>query len=511
MDSPGIIAVVYTHLGRFPEIKAAGGFLAVWALFWWVRYYRSWIDLPAVGPKGFLASRWSGLKWPANCDQLLNEGYLKHGDYAFQVRTRDKWEVCVCNDDMVREYQVLSDEYASLDAVSEDLFQTVYTCPGVADSLKHVPVAALSKAVVWSRNRTTGKHSTYFQELVKEQEIGLKAELSVPPGEWKEFNCLSVALALMLRMIGRVLVGNPLCRDPDAISLFMRYGSAVPVSGHQISWLPRILRPFLGPRFAASRMQVELSNLIVDDMMRNADAKDDQLTLAQWVWRWTERETPGEFTPFDVAGLLVSSIFGAVHTAGSVLTKTLYELTQRPEYIEILRSEVEQAISEHGGVGRESIEAMTKLDSFIKEIMRLQPVGPAAVHRVMKKDYTFKNGVKLPKGTLVYAPNTQLHMDERHYDQPKEFDALRFHKLGQESGKPNNYKIAGSSPKTRQFGDGKHACPGKQLAADLLRIIMAHFLLNFDVRKCDEAASYPPMEQRGMSIRQRTSTTNLKA
>jgi hypothetical protein len=105
---------------------------------------------------------------------------------------------------MVREYQVLSDEYASLDAVSEDvsspshqraqiqrdiltyrypqLFQTMYTCPGVADSLKHVPVAALSKAVVWSRNRTTGKHSTYFQELVKEQEFGLKAELDVSSG-----------------------------------------------------------------------------------------------------------------------------------------------------------------------------------------------------------------------------------------------------------------------------------------------------------------------------------------
>jgi cytochrome P450 monooxygenase len=48
-------------------------------------------------------------------------------------------------------------------------------------------------------------------------------------------------------------------------------------------------------------------------------------------------------------------------------------------------------------------------------------------------------------------------MDERLYDQPEEFDALRFHKLGQVSGKPNNYKLAGSSPKTRQFGDGKHA------------------------------------------------------
>jgi cytochrome P450 monooxygenase len=79
------------------------------------------------------------------------------------------------------------------------------------------------------------------------------------------------------------------------------------------------------------------------------------------------------------------------------------------------------------------------------------------VHRIIKKDFTFTNGLKLPKGTLVFAPNTQLHMDERYYDNPEEFDAFRFHKLGKQSDKPSNYKIAGSTPRTRQFGDGKHA------------------------------------------------------
>lgn len=52
-------------------------------------------------------------------DNTDNE--FKHGDYAFQVRTRNRWEVCICNDDMVREYQTLGPEFASLDAVSEDV------------------------------------------------------------------------------------------------------------------------------------------------------------------------------------------------------------------------------------------------------------------------------------------------------------------------------------------------------------------------------------------------------
>jgi hypothetical protein len=51
--------------------------------------------------------------------------------------------------------------------------------------------------------------------------------------------------------------------------------------------------------------------------------------------------------------------------------------------------------------------------------------------------------------------------------------------------------------------------PGKQLAADLLRLILAHFLLKFDIRKCDEDSSYPSLEQRRMSIKQRTPSPSV--
>lgn len=46
----------------------------------------------------------------------------------------------------------------------------------------------------------------------------------------------------MLRLLGRVLIGEPLCRDPLAMDLIVRYGVAVPVSGARISWLPTVLQ-----------------------------------------------------------------------------------------------------------------------------------------------------------------------------------------------------------------------------------------------------------------------------
>lgn len=42
------------------------------------------------------------------------------------------------------------------------------------------------------------------------------------------------------------------------------------------------------------------------------------------MWRWVQKEAPGEYTQTDVAGLLVSSIFGSVHTAGTVRTPLSY-------------------------------------------------------------------------------------------------------------------------------------------------------------------------------------------
>jgi hypothetical protein len=86
------------------------------------------------------------------------------------------------------------------------------------------------------------------------------------------------------------------------------------------------------------------------------------------LWRRSHRRLGMDLSKYVLSSMILIEI--------QVLTKCFYELSQRLELIEDLRSEVKQAIRDHGGVCRESIEAMTKLDSFIKETMRLQPVGP---------------------------------------------------------------------------------------------------------------------------------------
>ncbi|KAJ5766300.1 uncharacterized protein N7511_003916 [Penicillium nucicola] len=506
LESWNVGSATKSHLNNTLLSRLAVAFIVYQVIAGWYRYYRSWVNLPVVGAKGLISSRKEGWRWAENGMRILQEGYEKYGDSAFQFRTARRWEVCLCDDALVKEYMSLNDDYMSLDAFNERMFETRYTAPGFAHSLHHIPVPVLSKALAWSRVRTSGKDDLYFQELVDELQFALGSEIPVTSNrDWQELNCLHLGLGLMLRLISKVLVGDPLCRDPVAVNLFVKYGSAVPVSGPKIAWLPTFLKPLLGPYFAASRMHTQLSKLVAQQIRQAEGKTKEPQNIGDWMWKWVEEEAAGVYNEIHVAQLVIAALFGSVHSAGMVLATCLFEITLRPEYIEPLQEEAKRAERQFGVLGREAIESMTKLDSFIKECQRYRPLAPASLVRVATQDYTFKNGLTIPKGTSVLTPNLPMLRDEQYYDRPHEFDGFRFHRLGQATGRPDSFKIAGLSPKSRQFGDGRHTCPGKQLAADMLRLILAHILLNFDIAGLDTklSSTYPTIDQRFIFIRKR--------
>ena len=154
--------------------------------------------------------------------------------------------MCICNETMVAEMQAVPDSIFSLNGFNEEYFQTEYTSPGFVDSKPTVPVPVLAKALAWARQRVSSETDPYFSGLVEELKYGLEMELSdgdVKRDEWQQVNCFQFSSHLMLRLIARLLFGCPLCRDPEAIDLFSRYGAAVPSSGQLIAWLPKIIRP----------------------------------------------------------------------------------------------------------------------------------------------------------------------------------------------------------------------------------------------------------------------------
>lgn len=108
--------------------------------------------------------------------------------------------------------------------------------------------------------------------------------------------------------------------------------------------------------------------------------------------QWLLDEGRDKGTPFDnIVEKVLLVNFGAIHTSSGVstahsstrspllthhwpftqtFTHALYNLAAYPEYIQPLREEVEDIIAEEGWT-KTSLGKMRKVDSFLKESMRL--------------------------------------------------------------------------------------------------------------------------------------------
>lgn len=65
------------------------------------------------------------------------------------------------------------------------------------------------------------------------------------------------------------------------------------------------------------------------------------------------------------------------------------------------------------------------------------------------------------------------------YDNALEFDPYRYVRM-RESGEENKAHLVSTSPDHLGFGHGVHACPGRFMAANEIKILLCHLLLKYD-------------------------------
>jgi hypothetical protein len=84
--------------------------------------------------------------------------------------------------------------------------------------------------------------------------------------------------------------------------------------------------------------------------------------------------------------------FAAIHTTSSALTHVLFDLAAHPDYAEILREEIDAVVAEEnhpqGRLLKTSISKLKKLDSFIKESQRVNPIQLSSLRFPVSSGYT---------------------------------------------------------------------------------------------------------------------------
>ena len=226
---------------------------------------------------------------------------------------------------------------------------------------------------------------------------------------------------------------------------------------------PRVIRGFVAP-FTKGVRELHADRQVVKSFVRprveerieqlNTGTKSPPDDILQWFFKNApEQRNDIEWHARQQLGLSVASI----HTTGMLLAQCLFDLATHVEYQDILRSELVDKLETDGNhVRKQMITKLKKLDSFVREVMRLAPPGLTSLNRLVTAEHgiTLSNGVHLAKGSYISAPSAQVAMDPSLWTDPEKFDGLRFFRLRQAAGNENKYQLVTVNQDSVVWGQG---------------------------------------------------------
>ncbi|RHZ80793.1 hypothetical protein Glove_132g14 [Diversispora epigaea] len=176
-----------------------------------------------------------------------------------------------------------------------------------------------------------------------------------------------------------------------------------------------------------------------------------------------------------ICEVLAQLIFGSVHTTARHIAGALYDFAGRPELWDDIYEEQAKIDKECNGVlAIEHVDRMVKLDSFMRESIRTFGDVAGIIHRCMEDSYTFKNNTTIPKDRIVYIYLNDSYYNKVYGPEPRSFQPY--------------YGLNNKIPATKidknyyAFGAGKHACPGRFLAINEIKICMHKLILNYHIK-----------------------------
>ncbi|KAF2122026.1 cytochrome P450 [Lophiotrema nucula] len=204
----------------------------------------------------------------------------------------------------------------------------------------------------------------------------------------------------------------------------------------------------------------------------------------QWLMDEAWNEKDGQ--PDALVHRLLVLALASVHTTSMTAVQALFDLIAYPEYQQPLRAEILQALQEDGGWKKTTLTKLRKMDSFMKESQRLNGPSLLGFKRAVMEPITLSDGVVLPKGIHLVFPVVPIAL-ESVSPHPEKFDGFRYYRERQQPGHANLHQFAMTDKDNMHFGHGKYSCPGRFFATHSIKILLAHLLLDYDLKFPDGA------------------------
>ncbi|THC96863.1 hypothetical protein EYZ11_003687 [Aspergillus tanneri] len=322
--------------------------------------------------------------------------------------------------------------------------------------------------------------------LSEETSLSLKQLIGDSP-EWKECYLGKTVLDLTTRLSTRVFLGEKLSRDQNWLNLSLAYTmTAMNAAQTLLKWpsiLQRLANRFLPECIQQRAMLQSIRDVLEPEINKRKKTKmaalraGEKAPSSKDTLDWMDEIARGR--PFDLVFGQLQLGFVAIHTTSMLLTDVLLDICAHPEYIPRLREEVFQVLREDGWK-KTSMYKLKRVDSFIKETLRLSP-----------QSMILPDGTKIPKGTSFMVPTRTVMLDPQVYPDPDRFDGERFFRQRFEN--ETRAQLVTASIDYLGFGYGKHACPGRFLAANEIKVALCHLLLKYDFKFVDGGSRPEPL------------------
>ncbi|KAL2023330.1 hypothetical protein VTK56DRAFT_3068 [Thermocarpiscus australiensis] len=447
----------------------------------------------------------------SRASELYLDGYKKFKNSVFRIVTSNKFTVIVVPPKFLGELRKLPDDVVSFDGAIDQTMHTKYTKIMTGQALiPHTVKTSLTPALV-----------RLNPSVAEEVQESFRRELP-PCDDWTPININQKLLRIVALVSGRVFIGSELSRSEEYLDAAINYTVEVMQARQAIEKMRPWLRPLAAGRLPEVRklnQRIKQADKFLRPIvaarrrMGPSEKPDDML---QWII-----DSQGKFKNYsteELARLQLGISFAAIHTTTLTTTNVFYNIAAYPEYTQDLRDEVRQCLAENGGIYTSAaLQAMKKLDSYLKETMRVHPLGSVSFQRKVNKPFTLSNGQVIPAGVVIEVPAQAISHDPEVFPDADKFDPWRFYRLREQARRDGEVEAAAQnqfvsvSPSVLTFGYGRHSCPGRFFAANEIKMIVANTILGYDIRLPDGVTGrYPNILFGASSVPDPTKTLLFK-
>ncbi|RKL38002.1 hypothetical protein BFJ72_g7462 [Fusarium proliferatum] len=337
------------------------------------------------------------------------------------------------------------------------------------------------------RNVLTRNTPAVLESFTEEVEYAISNTIG-PCQDWTPVIARKAMCRVASLMSGRAFVGLPLSREPDWVEANVNYTADVSKAWMILKMIPQPVRFFVAPFLPQVRSlkrqrknnEAKLAPLLEKKQGSSPALANEEKPVGGNLLDWFISQYKTTPTVQELGRDQLLAIFASIYNLSNALTYIVFDLAATPEEdVDEMRKELMEVLGEDGVIDKNSLAKLKKLDSFAKESQRLFNIPRIVTSPEGLKTST---GDVLPTGTRMTIMSHFINHDPKVYPDPETFDPFRFSRLREVPGNETKYQHASTGLDNINFGHGIWACPGRFFASAQIKVVLAHLLMNYDVK-----------------------------